>query len=230
MASAAPPGETFDLVAYAAGDARKVIAFLIAGPRTLMEALLTSFGLVAIAEIGDKTQLLAFVLAARYRGRPWQIIAGILVATVCNHLIAAAVGDWIALQVPADWLRGLLGASFAAFACWALLPDRLAEDSTPATRRHSAFAVTTALFFLAEIGDKTQLATVALGARYADLWLVALGTTLGMMAANVPAVLVGHSLADRFPLARMRFVAAALFGALAVLVLLGVDFGLGSIG
>jgi putative Ca2+/H+ antiporter (TMEM165/GDT1 family) len=194
-----------------------------------MEALLTSFALVAIAEIGDKTQLLSFVLAARYRGQHWSIIAGIFVATVVNHLIAASLGDWIAAHVSPDWMRWILGLGFLAFAAWALVPDRLDEDEAVRTPR-GAFLATTILFFLAEMGDKTQLATVALGAQYANLWLVAIGTTLGMMAANVPAVLLGESLAKRFRIERMRFVAAALFALFALLILAGVDLGLGTSG
>jgi putative Ca2+/H+ antiporter (TMEM165/GDT1 family) len=194
-----------------------------------MEALLTSFALVAIAEIGDKTQLLSFVLATRYRGQHWSIIAGIFVATVVNHLIAASLGDWIAAHVSPDWMRWILGLGFLAFAAWALVPDRLDEDEAVRTPR-GAFLATTILFFLAEMGDKTQLATVALGAQYANLWLVAIGTTLGMMAANVPAVLLGESLAKRFRIERMRFVAAALFALFALLILAGVDLGLGTSG
>jgi putative Ca2+/H+ antiporter (TMEM165/GDT1 family) len=192
-----------------------------------MEAFFTSFAMVAIAEMGDKTQLLSFVLAARYRGKQWSIIAGIFVATVINHGLAAWLGDWIAAHVSPDWMRWILGLGFLAFAAWALVPDRLDEEARTRPQR-GAFVTTTILFFLAEMGDKTQLATVALGAQYADLWLVATGTTLGMMAANVPAVLVGESLAKRFPIAKMRFVAAALFALFAVLILSGVDIGLGT--
>ena len=191
-----------------------------------MEALLTSFGLVAIAEMGDKTQLLSFVLAARYRGCQWPIIAGIFTATIVNHALAALAGDWIATAVNPDVLRWILGLAFLAFAAWALIPDTL-DAAKQNTNRHGAFLTTAVLFFIAEMGDKTQLATVALGAKYGSLVLVAVGTTLGMMAANIPAVLIGDRLADRFPLSKMRFIAAALFAIFGVLILLKVSFGLG---
>ena len=189
-----------------------------------MEALFASFAMVAVAEIGDKTQLLSFVLAARFRGRHVSIIAGIFAATVFNHLFAALVGGWVAHALGPDRMRWLLGLAFLAFAAWALIPDSL--DEKPETGRYGAFLTTLALFFIAEMGDKTQLATVALGAKYANVALVTLGTTLGMMAANVPAVLVGETLARRFPLAAMRYVAAGLFMLFSLLILLGVDLGL----
>jgi len=191
-----------------------------------MEAFLASLGMVALAEIGDKTQLLSFVMAARFRGQHAAVIGGIFVATIANHLVAASVGDWVASQVHPDVMRWVLGLSFLAFAAWALIPDTLDEkDHRPS--RYGAFLTTTTLFFLAEMGDKTQLATVALGAKYASLAAVAAGTTLGMMVANVPAVLLGEQLAQRFPLSKMRFVAAALFAIFGALILLKVDFGLG---
>jgi len=180
--------------------------------------------MVAVAEIGDKTQLLSFVLAARFRGRHGAIIAGIFVATVFNHLFAALVGGWVAHLLGPDLLRWLLGLAFLGFAAWALIPDTL--DEKPGANRHGAFLTTLVLFFLAEMGDKTQLATVALGAKYTNTLLVTLGTTLGMMAANVPAVLVGESLAKRFSLAAMRYVAAALFALFGLLILFGVNLGL----
>lgn len=182
--------------------------------------------MVAIAEIGDKTQLLSFVLATRFRGQQAAIIAGIFVATIVNHALAASVGGLVAQWLGADLLRWILGLAFLAFAAWALIPDTLDEGESSRISRLGAFGTTTFLFFLAEMGDKTQLATVALGARYTDLALVAIGTTLGMMAANVPAVLLGETLAQRFPLARMRFVAAALFAIFGLLILLNVDLGL----
>lgn len=193
-----------------------------------MEALLASFGMVAIAEIGDKTQLLSFVLAARFRGQYGRIIAGIFIATIVNHLCAAAVGDWVAGHVSPDVMRWILGLAFLGFAAWALIPDTLDENAKPP--RYGAFATTLVLFFLAEMGDKTQLATIALGAKYTSLAMVAVGTTLGMMAANVPAVLIGEKLAQRFPIAKMRFVAAALFALFGLLILLKVDFSLGLLG
>jgi putative Ca2+/H+ antiporter (TMEM165/GDT1 family) len=183
-----------------------------------MEALLASFALVAIAEIGDKTQLLSFVLAAKFRGQHWPIIAGILVATLLNHALAAAAGGWVAVHLSPATLRWILGVAFLGFAAWALVPDKLdADDAAP---KRGAFVTTTLLFFLAEMGDKTQFATIALGAQYANLVAVTAGTTLGMMAANVPAVLLGESLAKRFPIARMRLVAAALFAGFGLWVLL----------
>jgi putative Ca2+/H+ antiporter (TMEM165/GDT1 family) len=189
-----------------------------------VEALIASFGMVAIAEIGDKTQLLSFVLATRFRGRHWAIIAGIFAATVFNHLFAALVGGWVAHVLGPDLLRWILGLAFLGFAAWALIPDTL--DDKPEPSRYGPFLTTLVLFFLAEMGDKTQLATVALGAKYANLPLVTLGTTLGMMAANVPAVLIGEKLAQRFRLSTMRFVAAALFAVFGLLILFRINLGL----
>ena len=191
-----------------------------------MEALIASFGMVAIAEIGDKTQLLSFVLAARFRGQHWRIILGILIATIVNHALAAAAGDWVAQHVSAQAMRWILGLVFLGFAAWALIPDTL-DDKDAKVSKYGALATTVVLFFLAEMGDKTQLATVALGAKYNDVVMVAIGTTCGMMAANLPAVLIGDKLAERFPLSRMRFVAAVLFALFGILILLQFDFGLG---
>jgi len=185
--------------------------------------------MVAVAEIGDKTQLLSFVLAARFRGQHWAIIAGILLATIGNHLLAAFSGGWLAAYVSPDLLRWILGLSFLAFAAWALVPDTLDDDETVKMRR-SAFATSLVVFFLAEMGDKTQLATIALGAQFSSLLAVTMGTTLGMMVANVPAVLLGEKLAQRFTLNKMRFVAAALFAAFGILILLKIDLGLGIAG
>ncbi|MBM0105177.1 TMEM165/GDT1 family protein [Steroidobacter sp. S1-65] len=191
-----------------------------------MEALVTSLGMVAIAEMGDKTQLLSFVLAARFRRQPWIIIAGIFLATIVNHALAALAGDWVATTVNPEVLRWILGLAFFAFAGWALVPDTLDESEQPTTK-YGAFVTTLVMFFLAEMGDKTQLATVALGAKYASLTAVAIGTTLGMMVANIPAVMLGENLAKRFPLSKMRFVAAALFAIFGALILLKVGLGLG---
>jgi putative Ca2+/H+ antiporter (TMEM165/GDT1 family) len=191
-----------------------------------VEAFITSFGMVALAELGDKTQLLSFVLAARFRGRQWTIIAGIFAATIVNHLCAAYVGDWVAAKVSPDVMRWVLGLAFLGFAAWALIPDTL-DDSKKQESKYGPFLTTLVMFFLAEMGDKTQLATIALGAKYASLAAVATGTTLGMMAANVPAVLIGEKLAQRFPLSKMRFIAAALFAIFGILILLKVNFGLG---
>lgn len=191
-----------------------------------MEAFLASLAMVAIAEMGDKTQLLSFILAARFRGKHWAIIAGIFAATIANHFVAAFLGDWVAAKVDPDAMRWILGVGFLGFAAWALIPDKLDDDGAKPLR-FGAFATTLAAFFLAEMGDKTQLATIALGAKYANLSMVVLGTTLGMMAANVPAVLLGERLAKYVPLSKMRFLAAALFALFGVLILLKVNFGLG---
>lgn len=191
-----------------------------------MEALFTSLGIVAFAEMGDKTQLLSFVLAARFRGQQLPIIAGIFIATLVNHALAALAGDWVATKVSPDVMRWALGLAFLAFAAWALLPDTLDESEQNSTK-HGAFLSTLVMFFLAEMGDKTQLATVALGAQFGNLVAVTMGTTLGMMIANVPAVLLGETLCKRFPLSKMRFVAAALFAIFGALILLEVNLGLG---
>ncbi len=183
-----------------------------------MEVFLTSTLLVAVAEIGDKTQLLSFVLAARLR-QPWAIIAGILVATIANHALAGSVGAWLAqLAGPAVmlWVTGLL---FIGFGLWALHPDALDDD--PKIHRAGAFATALIAFFLAEMGDKTQLATVALAARFDSLAAVVLGTTLGMMLANVPAVMIGERLAARLPMKAIRLAAAGLFILTGALPLLG---------
>lgn len=187
-----------------------------------MEGFWASLGLVAVAEIGDKTQLLSFVLATRFRGHAVAIVMGIFLATVANHLLAASVGNWVASVLPPELLRWALGLGFLAFAVWALVPDRLDGDAIRISAR-GAFLTAAGLFFLAEMGDKTQLVTVALGAQYGSLLAVSAGTTLGMMVANVPAVLLGERLAQRYPLQRMRFVAAALFALFAVLILIGAD-------
>lgn len=191
-----------------------------------MEALLSSLGMVAFAEMGDKTQLLSFVLAARFRGQQWPIIAGIFIATLVSHALAALAGDWVAMKVSPDVMRWVLGLAFLAFAAWALVPDTL-DETGERNNKHGAFLTTLVMFFLAEMGDKTQLATVALGAQFDSLLAVTIGTTLGMMVANVPAVLLGESLAKRFPLSKMRFIAAAIFAMFGVLILLKVNLGLG---
>jgi putative Ca2+/H+ antiporter (TMEM165/GDT1 family) len=184
-----------------------------------LEPFLVSTGVVALAEIGDKTQLLAFILAARYR-KPVPIIAGILCATLVNHALAGAVGSWITSLVAPSTLRIALGLSFIAMAIWTLVPDRF--DEGEARLPHAGvFATTLVGFFLAEMGDKTQIATVALAAHYHAFVGVVAGTTLGMMIANVPAVLVGGRLAHRLPLRLVRGVAAAIFAALGATALLG---------
>jgi putative Ca2+/H+ antiporter (TMEM165/GDT1 family) len=183
-----------------------------------LEAFLTSTLLVAVAEIGDKTQLLSFVLAARLR-QPWAIIAGILVATIANHALAGSAGAWLAhLAGPGvmQWVTGLL---FIGFGLWVLHPDALDDD--PKIHRAGAFVTSLIAFFIAEMGDKTQLATIALGARFDSLASVVLGTTLGMMIANVPAVIIGEKLAKRLPLTAIRYCAAGLFLLTGALTLLG---------
>jgi putative Ca2+/H+ antiporter (TMEM165/GDT1 family) len=184
---------------------------------------LVSAGVVALAEIGDKTMLLALVLAARYRA-PGAIGAGILLATLANHAVAGLAGNWVAALIGAAWLRWLLGASFLAIAAWALVPDALEDDAHAPHRPHrGAFLSTLVAFFLVEIGDKTQVATVMLAARYElDLVQVVLGTTAGMMLANLPVVVIGERLAGRLPLKLIRRAAAAVFAALGVAALAGV--------
>jgi putative Ca2+/H+ antiporter (TMEM165/GDT1 family) len=174
-----------------------------------MEAFLVSAGLVAIAEIGDKTQLLAMLLATRYR-RPLPIILGILVATLANHAIAASAGAAVAAWLGPDAMRWIVGVLFIAMAGWALIPDK-ADEGPKAAGTLGAFLATTIAFFLVEIGDKTQIATVALAARFHDVAIVTAGTTLGMLLANVPAVLFGDVLARKIPLRIVRLCAAASF-------------------
>jgi putative Ca2+/H+ antiporter (TMEM165/GDT1 family) len=184
-----------------------------------MQAFLVSTGIVALAEIGDKTQLLAFMLAARFR-RPLPIILGILAATLANHALAGAVGAWITRVLGPDVLRWILGVSFIAMAVWTLIPDRL---DTGATRvpRAGVFGTTLVAFFLAEMGDKTQIATVALAAQYQAFAAVVAGTTLGMMIANVPAVLLGQRIAHRMPIRLVHAIAAAIFAAIGIATLWG---------
>jgi putative Ca2+/H+ antiporter (TMEM165/GDT1 family) len=178
-----------------------------------LSTALVSTGTVALAEIGDKTQLLALLLAARYR-KPWPIIAGILVATLLNHALAGWLGALVAQWLHPDVLRWIVAASFLAVALWTLKPDRLDDDDAGLPAR-GAFLATTIAFFIAEIGDKTQVATVLLAAKYPPLWEVVAGTTIGMLLANVPVVLLGSRFAGRLPLQTARYVAAAVFLALA---------------
>ena len=189
-----------------------------------LQALLVSTGVVALAEIGDKTQLLALVLAAKYR-KPVPIILGIFVATLLNHALAGVVGAWVAAAVGPDAMRWILGVSFIAMAAWILVPDKVDDGEAAASPRHGVFLATLVAFFLLEMGDKTQIATVALAAQYASLWAVVAGTTLGMMIANVPAVLLGEVAATKLPMRLVRGIAAALFLLLGVLVLAGVGAG-----
>ena len=184
-----------------------------------MEAFLVSTGVVALAEIGDKTQLLALVLAARYR-KPVPIVFGILVATLLNHALAGSVGAVVARLVDPATMRWILGVSFVAMAVWMLIPDKLEGEQQVKPPRFGVFATTLFAFFLLEMGDKTQIATVALAAKYPQLAVVVAGTTLGMMVANVPAVLLGEVAATKLPLRIVRAVCAAVFAVIGVLVLL----------
>jgi putative Ca2+/H+ antiporter (TMEM165/GDT1 family) len=185
------------------------------------ESFLVSTGVVALGEMGDKTQLLALLLAARFR-KPWTIVAGILVATVANHAGAAALGTWLTHVLDPAWMRWGLGLSFLAVAVWMLVPDQ-ADDDTEGTQtsRLGVFGITVIAFFLAEMGDKTQIATVMLGARYNALVWVTAGTTLGMMLANVPAVFLGDRVVRWVPMAWVHRIAALIFAGLGVAVLLG---------
>ena len=186
-----------------------------------MEALLVSTGVVALAEMGDKTQLLAFILAARFK-KPLPIIAGILCATIVNHGLAGALGAWITTAVSPRVLRWVLGMSFLGMAAWTMIPDKIEDDETRAAGRFGIFGATLITFFLAEMGDKTQIATVAMAAHYAAPLLVVVGTTLGMLLADVPAVFMGEKLAGRIPMSLLHGVAAAVFALLGVATLLGV--------
>lgn len=184
-----------------------------------MDAFLTSSLLVALAEIGDKTQLLSFVLATRLR-KPQAIVAGILVATIANHALAGSVGLWLSSLVNPVWLPWITGALFVGFGLWTLHPDSLEDD--PKLHEAGAFVTTLIAFFLAEMGDKTQFATVALAARFQGaLFAVVMGTTLGMMLANVPAVIIGEKLAQRLPLKAIRIAAAIVFVITGVLAMMG---------
>jgi len=183
-----------------------------------MEAFLVSTGLVALAEIGDKTQLLSLVLAARFR-RPWPIVLGILASTLLNHAGAAAVGAWLNNLVGPAWMARAVGLSFLAMAAWILVPDKIDEDDARPRSSHGVFLTTALLFFAAEMGDKTQVATVVLAARYDSLVSVVAGTTLGMMLANVPVVFFGEALARRMPVAVVRKITAVFFAVLGVAAL-----------
>ncbi len=191
-----------------------------------MESLFVSTGVVALAEIGDKTQLLAFILAARFK-KPVPIIAGILLATIVNHGLAGALGAWITAVLTPEVLRWVLGVSFIGMAIWTLIPDKIEEEETQIAKRFGVFGATLVTFFLAEMGDKTQIATVAMAAHYASPVLVVIGTTLGMLIADVPAVFAGDKLADRIPMKLVHSIAAAIFAALGVATLLGAGAGFG---
>jgi putative Ca2+/H+ antiporter (TMEM165/GDT1 family) len=187
-----------------------------------LEAFLVSTGVVALGEMGDKTQLLAMLLAARFR-KPVPIVLGILVATLANHALAGAVGQWVAEAIGPQWLRWIIGGSFLAMAVWMMIPDKIDEDETDAKGvRLGVFGTTVVAFFLAEMGDKTQIATVALAARYDAFVAVVAGTTLGMMLANVPAVYLGDRIAKKVSMTLVHGVSALIFAVLGVLTLLNV--------
>ena len=190
-----------------------------------MDAFLVSTGIVALAEIGDKTQLLAFILAAKFR-RPMPIIGGILLATLVNHGFAGAIGSWLTSLVAPGVMRWVLGVSFIAMALWTLVPDKFDEKEARFARL-GVFGTTLIAFFFAEMGDKTQIATVALSAQYKTFLPVVAGTTLGMMIANVPAVILGNRIAKRIPVKLVHTVAAIIFAALGVATLAGVGESLG---
>jgi putative Ca2+/H+ antiporter (TMEM165/GDT1 family) len=191
-----------------------------------MESLLVSTGVVALAEIGDKTQLLAFILAARFK-KPVPIILGIFAATVVNHGLAGALGAWITNTVSPEILRWVLGVSFIGMAIWTMVPDKIEEEETQIAKRYGVFGATLVTFFLAEMGDKTQIATIAMAAHYASAWMVVIGTTLGMLIADVPAVFVGDKLASKIPMKLVHSIAATIFAILGVATLLGAGSKLG---
>jgi putative Ca2+/H+ antiporter (TMEM165/GDT1 family) len=191
-----------------------------------MESLLVSTGVVALAEIGDKTQLLAFILAARFK-KPLPIIIGILAATVINHGLAGALGAWITSTISPEVLRWVLGASFIGMAIWTMIPDKIEEEETQIAHRFGIFGATFITFFLAEMGDKTQIATVAMAAHYSAPLMVVIGTTLGMLIADVPAVFAGDNLANKVPMRLVHSIAAAVFALLGVATLLGAGSKLG---
>ena len=185
-----------------------------------MESLLVSTGVVALAEIGDKTQLLAFILAARFK-KPLPIIAGILAATIVNHGLAGALGAWITSAISPGVLRWVLGVSFLGMAIWTLIPDKIEDEETQIASRFGVFGATLITFFLAEMGDKTQIATVMLAAQYQAWFTVVAGTTLGMMLANAPVVWLGDAITKRVPLRLVHIVSAVIFAALGAVALLG---------
>ena len=190
-----------------------------------MEAFLVSTGIVALAEVGDKTQLLSFILAAKFR-KPWPIVLGILVATIANHAFAGAIGAWVTSLMSPETLRWVLGLSFLAMAAWILVPDKFDEKDAKLAHM-GVFGTTLIAFFLAEMGDKTQIATVALAAQYKAFVAVVAGTTLGMMIANVPAVLLGDRIAHKLHVKLVHGIAAAIFAVLGIATLLGAGERLG---
>ena len=187
-----------------------------------MEILLISTGVVALAEIGDKTQLLAFILAARFK-KPLPIIAGILCATLVNHGLAGALGAWITTVIGPQTMRWILGLSFIGMAIWTMIPDKIEEEEAKVSARVGVFGATLVTFFLAEMGDKTQIATVALAAHYGAPMLVIAGTTLGMLIADVPAVFIGNQFAARIPMKTVHAIAASIFAVMGLLTLFKVE-------
>jgi len=222
------PGETIDRRDGRMGRSRPLDHWLTVRPRNPphMEAWLVSTGVVALAEIGDKTQLLAFLLAAKFR-KPLPIVFGILAATLANHAFAAAIGTWVTGLLSPEVLRWVLGLSFLGMAAWTLIPDKFEEEDARLVK-YGVFMTTLIAFFLAEMGDKTQVATVTLAAQYNNFFAVVAGTTLGMMLANVPAVYLGGRIADRLPVRLVHGIAAAVFAILGIATLLGAGarFGL----
>ncbi len=187
----------------------------------MLTTIFLSTGVVALAEMGDKTQLLAFLLAARFK-KPVPIILGILLATIVNHGFAGALGAWITTLLSPNTLGWILGISFIAMAIWTLKPDEIEEDEAKIAGRFGVFGATTITFFLAEMGDKTQIATVALAANYSSVLLVVIGTTLGMMIADVPAVFIGTKFAQKVSMKLVHGIAAAVFAILGIITLLNV--------
>lgn len=191
-----------------------------------LDSILVSTGVVALAEIGDKTQLLAFILAARFK-KPVPIILGILLATIINHGLAGALGAWVTSVLSPQVLRWVLGLSFIGMAIWTLIPDEIEDEETQIASRLGVFGATLVTFFLAEMGDKTQVATVAMAAHYAQPLMVVIGTTLGMLIADVPAVFVGDKLSARIPMKLVHTIAAGIFAVLGIVTLLGAGASFG---
>lgn len=191
-----------------------------------MESFLISTGVVALAEIGDKTQLLAFILAARFK-KPLPIMLGILVATLINHGLAGLLGAWITATVSPEILRWILGLSFIGMAIWTMIPDKIEQEETWIAGKFGIFGATLITFFLAETGDKTQIATITMAAHYGTPFMVVMGTTLGMLIADIPAVFAGEKLATRIPMKLVHSIAAAVFALLGVATLLGAGSKLG---
>jgi putative Ca2+/H+ antiporter (TMEM165/GDT1 family) len=191
-----------------------------------MESLFVSTGVVALAEIGDKSQLLAFLLATRFK-KPVPIIAGILVATILNHALAGALGAWITASLSPEVLRWVLGLSFIGMAVWTMIPDKIEDEEMQVAKKFGVFGATLITFFLAEMGDKTQIATVAMAAHYPNPVLVVIGTTLGMLIADVPAVFIGDRFAARIPMKLVHGIAAAMFAAMGLATLFGAGAGFG---